>query len=49
LPGTPIRLHDRLYSGADEVLSLPDEILFASVSHAPVTVASGKQESQSPD
>lgn len=40
-----IRLHDRLYSGADEVLRLPDEVLFTSVSHVPVTVAPEKQES----
>jgi tRNA-Thr(GGU) m(6)t(6)A37 methyltransferase TsaA len=26
-----VRLHDRLYSGADEVLSVPDEILFSAV------------------
>jgi formylmethanofuran dehydrogenase subunit E len=30
-----LRLHDRLYAGADEVLSVPDEILFAAVERAP--------------
>jgi len=43
-----IRLHDRLYSGADEVLSLSDEVLFASVGRVPAAVAPEKQESQLP-
>lgn len=30
-----IQLHDRLYSGANEVLSVSDDILFASVQHIP--------------
>jgi tRNA-Thr(GGU) m(6)t(6)A37 methyltransferase TsaA len=32
-----IQLQDHLYSGADEVLGLADDILFASVSHIPAT------------
>jgi hypothetical protein len=32
-----VRLNDGLYTGADEVLGLPDEVLFASIQHIPVT------------
>jgi tRNA (adenine37-N6)-methyltransferase len=36
-----VHLNDRLYSGADEVLSAPDDILFASVQYIPVTIMPG--------
>lgn len=35
-----IQMHDCLYSGADEVLNLADDILFSSVSHVPITFSS---------
>jgi formylmethanofuran dehydrogenase subunit E len=31
-----IRLHDRLYAGADEVLSVSDEVLFSAVERLPL-------------
>jgi formylmethanofuran dehydrogenase subunit E len=30
-----LRLHDRLYAGADEVLSVSDEVLFSAVERLP--------------
>jgi tRNA-Thr(GGU) m(6)t(6)A37 methyltransferase TsaA len=32
-----LRLHDRLYAGADEVLSVSDDVLFAAVERLPVS------------
>ena len=30
-----LRLHDRLYAGADEVLNVSDEVLFSAVERLP--------------
>jgi tRNA-Thr(GGU) m(6)t(6)A37 methyltransferase TsaA len=36
-PAVELRLHDRLYAGADEVLSVSDEVLFSAVDRLPAS------------